>query len=538
MVPLYKAFIVLLSLSLALSSKIPKLSCAELYSNFSVTEMISSILSNSSNDEYIVDQCGKDFSLYLNNFLSNTSIINMFLYTGKGINELGDYRTCIKKSGVYIIVGLQSMGITVFVLGGCVPPSCNATYLSQYKKQIAAYFNQIQNTTVITANDILLDNPAQSNQEIGRITTGTLITFLFLAVVVATAVVAFYYEYAQEPEVIEKKKGPEKEQAKNLVIKEIAPASGTIEKPKDLPAKEKPEKTAFSQIITCLNFGKNACSFFYSENKMDKNLDCLHGVRVFSMIWIILGHAFLEILKAPVFNLEDIQKKLVSSRWMTIFTSAPLAVDIFFMLSAFFATISCTNAFEKAEKRSVKTVLLMYFQRYVRLLPIYLICFLASQYIAPVLYDGPVFSRITMLQNYCSDHWILNFLYLNNFIKPTEMCMPWTWYLSNDFQFFLIMPLLALLYFKSKSLAYWSIGGIAAVSAIIQLGIIFGFKIDLYLFDSKVNMDMFEHYYIKPYCRINCYLLGIIIAWMYMSCLLYTSPSPRDATLSRMPSSA
>ena len=25
---------------------------------------------------------------------------------------------------------------------------------------------------------------------------------------------------------------------------------------------------------------------------------------------------------------------------------------------------------------------------------------------------------------------------------------------------------------------------------------------------------------------------------MYMSCLLYTSPSPRDATLSRMPSSA
>ena len=26
--------------------------------------------------------------------------------------------------------------------------------------------------------------------------------------------------------------------------------------------------------------------------------------------------------------------------------------------------------------------------------------------------------------------------------------------------------------------------------------------------------------------------------WLYLACLLYTSPSPRDATLSRMPSSA
>ena len=32
--------------------------------------------------------------------------------------------------------------------------------------------------------------------------------------------------------------------------------------------------------------------------------------------------------------------------------------------------------------------------------------------------------------------------------------------------------------------------------------------------------------------------LGYANSWGYYSCLLYTSPSPRDATLSRMPSSA
>ena len=31
---------------------------------------------------------------------------------------------------------------------------------------------------------------------------------------------------------------------------------------------------------------------------------------------------------------------------------------------------------------------------------------------------------------------------------------------------------------------------------------------------------------------------GAELAFTYLGCLLYTSPSPRDATLSRMPSSA
>ena len=37
---------------------------------------------------------------------------------------------------------------------------------------------------------------------------------------------------------------------------------------------------------------------------------------------------------------------------------------------------------------------------------------------------------------------------------------------------------------------------------------------------------------------INCDLDASYYIKQYMDCLLYTSPSPRDATLSRMPSSA
>ena len=42
----------------------------------------------------------------------------------------------------------------------------------------------------------------------------------------------------------------------------------------------------------------------------------------------------------------------------------------------------------------------------------------------------------------------------------------------------------------------------------------------------------------RPQCEGKCSLVGIKIDPGFMSCLLYTSPSPRDRTRSRMPSSA
>ena len=50
--------------------------------------------------------------------------------------------------------------------------------------------------------------------------------------------------------------------------------------------------------------------------------------------------------------------------------------------------------------------------------------------------------------------------------------------------------------------------------------------------------DLMQETFLKSFKSIDKYLVGTNAkAWLF-SCLLYTSPSPRDATLSRMPSSA
>ena len=54
-------------------------------------------------------------------------------------------------------------------------------------------------------------------------------------------------------------------------------------------------------------------------------------------------------------------------------------------------------------------------------------------------------------------------------------------------------------------------------------------------YDRAMLFCRYQEFYESPYKKFR----GKTFTWMeYMSCLLYTSPSPRDGLLSRMPSSA
>ena len=56
-------------------------------------------------------------------------------------------------------------------------------------------------------------------------------------------------------------------------------------------------------------------------------------------------------------------------------------------------------------------------------------------------------------------------------------------------------------------------------------------------FEHERREEVIQYIY-KKYGRERAALAATVITYRPRSCLLYTSPSPRDATLSRMPSSA
>lgn len=414
--------------------------------------------------------------------MSDKSILYLFLYTGKDMNELGDYKNCKKNNGYYVVLKAMIQGVAAMTLGGCVPLACNAEYLQDYREDIAIYLNSLQNQTVFDEDDIVIYGASETNKEVGSARMGSVISTAILCGFVVMAVVLTIMEYCEQ----------------------------------ETGNKAEGGYTGIRKFLSCFSLSHNAKSLFYSENKLDKKLDILNGLRVLAMIWIILGHSLVELLLYPVYNYSDIMTRIKNSRGLTWITSGTLGVDIFFLLSAFLATLSCMSIFSELKNRKLSSVLLIYLQRYIRLLPIYIIGFITAIYIVPLLYDGPIYERITFLQKYCSSNWGANIIYLNNFIKPNDMCLPWTWYLATDFQMFLVVPLIVLLYYYKAILAYAACGVLAIVSCIIQAVVFFKYKISLNLFDYESQKSMMEFYYIKPYCRINAYLLGIFFAWMYL----------------------
>ena len=125
---------------------------------------------------------------------------------------------------------------------------------------------------------------------------------------------------------------------------------------------------------------------------------------------------------------------------------------------------------------------------------------------------------------------VAHLLYIQNFKEIAEGCLIWSWYLANDMQFFLITPWLVIFYKKLPKQCIVAIIAIIICSIGVQSYVVYHYDLSVsYFYKSKG--EFFEDYYVKPYNRINAYLLGIIIAWMYFE---WKDKKSQDSTINKL----
>lgn len=143
--------------------------------------------------------------------------------------------------------------------------------------------------------------------------------------------------------------------------------------------------------------------FFYSFNPIinlqklvtvkeggDQTLTVLNGVRVISICWVIIGHAFTFIQFVPILNIQTMYS-LFDHHLFALVPGGLYAVDTFFFLSGF---LSCYLLAVKAYPKKGKiNWLLVYFHRYYRLIfPVVFVTFF-SMFVIQFLADGPFYRR-------------------------------------------------------------------------------------------------------------------------------------------------
>eukprot|EP01104_Vermistella_antarctica_P017246 TRINITY_DN6086_c4_g1_i1.p1 TRINITY_DN6086_c4_g1~~TRINITY_DN6086_c4_g1_i1.p1 ORF type:complete len:825 (+),score=186.04 TRINITY_DN6086_c4_g1_i1:193-2667(+) len=283
----------------------------------------------------------------------------------------------------------------------------------------------------------------------------------------------------------------------------------------------------FVRFLNCFCVFTNVRSLF---TPIPGSMGALNGIRVLSMLWVILGHTYVFMIGFNALGIDNLTYMFmdVAQRFSFQFVlNALFAVDVFFAISGFLVGYFLLREMRKDRGRgdgsggySIKDFILYVIHRLARLLPLYAFTLLVytrlSYYIGS---GGPYWHSYREMIMSSWDHCWVNFVFLNNIIYSdfAEQCMPWTWFLANDMQFYLVSPLFVYAFYRSQVVGWVLL--LAALGA--NLGVMGWLQHEhdyvASILAGGLEGDYFADFYQKPWVRIGPYLIGMAAAFIYSS---------------------
>uniref|UniRef100_A0A3P8X1G2 O-acyltransferase like n=1 Tax=Cynoglossus semilaevis TaxID=244447 RepID=A0A3P8X1G2_CYNSE len=234
----------------------------------------------------------------------------------------------------------------------------------------------------------------------------------------------------------------------------------------------------------------------------------LYGIRVLSLLWIICGHL-------AKLTIQNSLETLKSNRLYVISYSGPvfLAVDTFLLMGGLLSARTLLNFIKRADGEMNATLVARYLLNRIKRtqpLNIFIMCLAIG------------LSSLFSLQPHqflgtgCKKYWWANVLLVNNLIG-NHICIPWTWYISLDFQFYATTPLL--LFFYKLNLRVFTVVSGALLLLTTTVGAVLPALLQMPVF-SPLPIEKKEvyymYYYSSPFTRYGPFLIGIITG-IYMT---------------------
>ncbi|KAB0798818.1 hypothetical protein PPYR_06698 [Photinus pyralis] len=266
------------------------------------------------------------------------------------------------------------------------------------------------------------------------------------------------------------------------------------------------EKVSRHWFLISFSFFTNGRKMF-AISKNDDEISCLHGIRVISIMWIILGHWGLLFGRLPIRNLNFVLEFMNTPSSM-ILLGGQNAVDTFFLLSG----LTLAYVFVKHSKKGTKLNLLVFYaHRYIRLTPAVGIMLVFHMFLLKYMGSGPLWpSIVETLSGPCEKNWWKVLLYIQNFGTMNDVCMEPTWFLSVDMQLYMVSPLLLLPLLK------WPNVVLAVTACLAACSMVAGFVLTWIFNIIKIeNGGVYMTYiYLPPYTRAAPWLVGIILGYL------------------------
>lgn len=279
-----------------------------------------------------------------------------------------------------------------------------------------------------------------------------------------------------------------------------------------------------NKFLNYFNFIKNSKPFlsvFYNNKISDQNvqnnsLEIFNGIRSIASFMVIYGHMFILPFFKEIINFDEFHK--FPSKIEAIFILACFySVDIFFYLSGFFLYLSLQK-YINLQTSKIKIFFKFLFYRYVRLFPL-LALIIILFIISPMDLNTPgLMSFDNNTIDMCRKYWWHNLLFIGNLVEyEYRMCAFHTWYLQNDMQFFIIVSLVILIFYKSKILHNIILLSLLVLSCCYHF---------ISSYENKQKFDFrklvalegsfWTKFYFSPLSRIPTFILGVFFCQLYV----------------------
>ncbi|XP_078593512.1 nose resistant to fluoxetine protein 6-like [Branchiostoma floridae x Branchiostoma japonicum] len=420
--------------------------------------------------------------------------------TTKGFNITFDgkfYMATLSGSGM--------AGVTELKIGVCVPSSCSQhDVIRTLDGGMYWHFLVQQGMLQVTSTYSQESLPIQNVTIAAICICGVLLLLLAIGTV--------YDVIIHQPRQIPTKKQKEIElQEPGVTLTSPDERTQPLDQPPSKKISASKEGIA-TRILLCFSLSTNTGKVL-STKQAPGSIKSLHGIRFFSLSWIILAHTYMFAKLSPEFDNPLQVSEVMQTFTFQAVSNSFVAVDSFFFLSGLLMSYLLIKQMENSKENGKSVSFgMVYFHRYWRLTPVYLFSMMLYIWVLPYMFSGPFWppapDGLDPLEN-CADNWWTNLLYINNFvgINGDRNCMGWTWYVANDMQFFVIgVPLVYILY-------RWQILGIAVQLAVLLASFITTAVLTWH-YDMKAPDGDFVTYYGKPYCRIGPYLVGVAVGWL------------------------
>ncbi|XP_036973743.1 O-acyltransferase like protein isoform X1 [Acanthopagrus latus] len=239
----------------------------------------------------------------------------------------------------------------------------------------------------------------------------------------------------------------------------------------------------------------------------------LNGIRVLSLLWIMCGHSAQFSVINNLDNYKNWRKTVERNPLYVLTMSGPvfLAVDTFLLLGGLLSAKSLLGLIDRAEDKLSPSVVADYlFRRIKRIQPLHLFIMCLTIGLISLVQWGPYWFPFVDTMMDCKSYWWANLLLISNLLPVHEICIPWTWYLSLDFQCYATTPLLVYFYRLNRGVFTVVAGGLLVMTTVSSVVITALLQLPVFQPSTLTSENYVLYYYVKPYTRYGPFLIGIL----------------------------